>query len=202
MPSLVNFKYAIIFRSFHLDFLCANLAAPIISYHLFSNFHFTRHVIHPGKCSPVPSSVGFNTSSPIISQILLIEFSCACSATPIAQDHLFSKLRSGCIRFNLKTPLQPSPACFNHLIIFESLLLESICPLPTLQMPPQDSLPTLGLVMTALPGLASAALSGLTAAGTRSLGRISSSLQPSEALLSIRDLLLVNLGPVKAAGAH
>ena len=52
--------------------------------------------------------------------------------------------------------------------------------------------------MTAMPGLASAALSGLAAAGTRCLGRISSSLQPSEALLSIRDLLLVNLGPVKA----
>ena len=55
--------------------------------------------------------------------------------------------------------------------------------------------------MTALPGLASAALSGLAAAGTRRLGRISSSLQPSEALLSIRDLLLVNLGPVQALWA-
>ena len=52
--------------------------------------------------------------------------------------------------------------------------------------------------MTALPGLASAALSGLAAAGTRHLGRISSSLQPSEALRSIQDLLLVNFGPVKA----
>ena len=52
--------------------------------------------------------------------------------------------------------------------------------------------------MTALPGLASAAPSGLAAAGTCRLGSISSSLQPSEALLSIQDLLLVNLGPVKA----
>ena len=60
----------------------------------------------------------------------------------------------------LKTPLAPSPACFNHSIIFESLLLESIRPHPSLRTPPQDSLPTLGLAMTALPGLASAALSG------------------------------------------
>ena len=45
--------------------------------------------------------------------------------------------------------------------------------------------------MTALPGLASAAPSGLAAPGTRRLSRISSSLEPSEALQSIRDLLLV-----------
>ena len=29
VPSLVNFKCAIIFQRFHLDFLCANLASPI-----------------------------------------------------------------------------------------------------------------------------------------------------------------------------
>ena len=115
---------------------------------------------------------------------------------------LFSKLRSGCIRFNLKNSSSALPCLFQSLDYFESLLLESICPLPTLRTPPQDSLPTLGLAMTALPGLASATLSGLTAAVTSSIGCISSSLQPSEALLSIRDLLLVNLGPVKAAGAH
>ena len=92
VPSLVDFKCAIIFRRFHLDFLCANLATPIISYHLISNLQFASQVIHPGNCSPAPSSgsVGFN--SPIISQSLVLEFSCACSATPFAQDHLFSKL--------------------------------------------------------------------------------------------------------------
>ena len=72
------------------DFLFANLAAPIISYRLFSNLRCARRttVIHPGNCSP--ALVGFNR--PIISQILLLEFSCANLAAPIAQDHLFSKL--------------------------------------------------------------------------------------------------------------
>ena len=37
VPSLVDFNCAIIFRSFHFDFLCANLAELIISYRLLSN---------------------------------------------------------------------------------------------------------------------------------------------------------------------
>ena len=37
VPSLVDFNCAIIFQSFHFDFLCANLGYPIISYRLFSN---------------------------------------------------------------------------------------------------------------------------------------------------------------------
>ena len=39
VPSLVHFNSAIVFQSFHLDFLCDDLAAPITSYCLFSNFH-------------------------------------------------------------------------------------------------------------------------------------------------------------------
>ena len=102
--------------------------------------------------------------------------SCADPATPFAQDHCFRNFSQHAHAPTLKTPLAPSPACLNHSITFESLLLESICPHPSLRTPQQDSLQTLGLAMTALPGLASAALSGLAAAGTRLLGRISSSL--------------------------
>ena len=95
---------------------------PITSYRLFSNFRCARRMIHPGNCSPAPSPVGFNC--PIISQSFLFEFSCANPATPFTQDHLFSKLYSARARSTLKTPLAPSPACFNHSIIFESLLLQ------------------------------------------------------------------------------
>ena len=87
--SLVDFISAIIFRSFHLNFLCTNLAEPITSYCLFSNFCCAHCMIHPENCSHVPSPVGFN--SPIISQSPLLRFSCENPATPLAQDHLFSK---------------------------------------------------------------------------------------------------------------
>ena len=77
-------------------------------------------MIHTGNCCLAPSPVGFNR--PIISQSLFLHFSCANPDTPFAQDHLFSKLSQHAHAPPLKTPLAPSPACFNHSIIFESLL--------------------------------------------------------------------------------
>ena len=52
VPCLVNFNCAIIFRSFHFDFVCAILAEPIISYSSFSNLQSAHRMIHPGNCSP------------------------------------------------------------------------------------------------------------------------------------------------------
>ena len=122
VPSMVDFKIAIIFRRFYLDFLCAYLAAAIISYHLFSNFRCARHIIHPENCSPAPYSAGLNC--PII-------FLKASSSSSRVRIWPLWSLRTICLRnFSrythappLKAPLMPSPACFNHLIIFESLLL-------------------------------------------------------------------------------
>ena len=65
-PFVPSFNCAIIFRSFHLDFLCANLATPIISSCLFVNIRCARLVILPRHCSPAPSPNGFNC--PIIFQ--------------------------------------------------------------------------------------------------------------------------------------
>ena len=77
-------------KVFHLHFLCANLATPIISYLMFFNLRCACRAIHPENCSPAPSLVGFNCL--IIFQSLLLEFSFANQAPPIAQDHLLSKL--------------------------------------------------------------------------------------------------------------
>ena len=122
--SLVYFKCIIIFRSFHLDFLCANLAAPNISYHLFSNFHkfhFASHVIHPGICSPAPSSVDFN--SPII--LKSSSSSSRVRVLPLQSLRTICFLNLGRDAYDstLKTPLPPSPACFNHLIILKTSFL-------------------------------------------------------------------------------
>ena len=127
---MLSSNCTIIFRSLHLDFLCADLAAPITSYSLISNLRCAPRTIHPGNCSPASYPVGFNR--PIISQSLLLEFSCVNSTTPIAQAHLFSNKLSALSTLKtveraappLNTPLALSPARFNHLITFKSLLLE------------------------------------------------------------------------------
>ena len=107
VPSIVDFNCAIIFRSVHLDFLCAYLAALITSYLLFSNLRCAHCMIHAGNCSLAPSPVVVNR--PNISRSLLLEFSCANPATPIAQDHVFRNL-SRHAQATRKNPLAPSPA--------------------------------------------------------------------------------------------
>ena len=64
VPSLVDFNWAVIFRSFHLDFLFANFAEPTTSYHLFSNFRCASLMICPGNCSPAPSNYHFSKPPP------------------------------------------------------------------------------------------------------------------------------------------
>ena len=115
VPSLVDFKCTIIFRSFHLSFLCANLAVPLVPYHLFSNFCFARHMIHPGNCNPAPSSVGFNLA-------MVQSFLKASSSSSRVRVRPLWSLRTICFQNlsqdaydqTLKTPLTPSLACFNH----------------------------------------------------------------------------------------
>ena len=76
-------------------------------------------MIHPENCSPAPCPVGFNR--PIISQSLFLEFSCANPATPSLRIICFRNFSRLAHAPSLKTPLAPSPACFNHSIFFESL---------------------------------------------------------------------------------
>ena len=59
-PWPISLNWAIIFRSFHLDFLCANLAMPIISHSFFRIF--AEPVIwsvrfRPGQLRTCPSSM-------------------------------------------------------------------------------------------------------------------------------------------------
>ena len=120
MPSQVDLNRASIFRSFHLDFLCADLATPITSDRSFSNLRYARRLIHPGNCSPAPFPVGFNR--PIISQSHLLEFLRANPATPIAQDHLFSSLHAHAPPLK-KRPCAPSmPAWITRLFLKASSL--------------------------------------------------------------------------------
>ena len=63
VPSLANFYRAIIFRRFHIDFLRANLATPIILYRLFSNIRCARRwskleiaVLHPRQTVSIVQS--------------------------------------------------------------------------------------------------------------------------------------------------
>ena len=119
MPSLVDFKCAIIFRSFHLDFLCANLAVPIISYRLFSNLRCSRHMIHPGNCSPAPSSVSFNC--PFVQSFLKASSSSfRLQIRPLwpLRTIFFQNFSRHAYAPPLKTLLAPSPDCFNYSIIF------------------------------------------------------------------------------------
>ena len=199
-PSLVHFKCAIIFQSFHLDFLCANLAAPIISYHLFSNFRFARHMIHPGNCSPVPSSVGFN------SPIIFLKASFSSSRVRVRPPR---SLRTICFRKfsrdaydpTSKTPLAPSlPGSITRFFLkapFSSHVVSNAHSHRS-ERRRRTHCQRWNSPWRLCPDCLRGAPSGLAAAGTRLLGRISSSLQPSEALRSIWGLLLVNLGPVKA----
>ena len=145
VPSLVNFKCPIIFRSFHLNFLCANLAAV------------------PQHQSKIPIF-----AAPVIWSILDIAVLCPPQLVSIVQSFLkappssSSELRTVCFQnFSqdayyppLKTPLALSPACFNHSIILKASFsshVVSICPHPSFQtiyyteflhapLPPQNQL--------------------------------------------------------------
>ena len=61
-PFCPRWPISIIFQSFRLDLLCANLATPLISYllKLFSNLRCARRMIHPRYCLPAPSPAGLN----------------------------------------------------------------------------------------------------------------------------------------------
>ena len=98
----------------------------------------------------------------------------------------------------LQTPLTRSPACFNHWIIFESLLLESCRVNPPKAIAPNAAAGLTADAGTRHDGSAWTSLRG--AVGTRSRRVRLHWLQsiairrPAEYV----DLLLVNLGPVKA----
>ena len=125
----VDFNRVIIFRSFHHDFLYANLATPITSYRFFSNLRCAGHLIHSGNSIPasscalpglIQSCIHFSKPPP---RVLVCEYGNFDRSGPFV-----FKCLVGTHAPRLKTPLAPSPACFrltfNHLIIFESLLLE------------------------------------------------------------------------------
>ena len=85
VPSLVDFNRAIISRlgSFHIDFLCAHLATPVLSYRFFQIFvaPVVWSILEIAVLRP-PWFVS------IVQSFFKASSSCPNPATPIARDHL------------------------------------------------------------------------------------------------------------------